>query len=199
MCLKIGKAKVKIAKQDITCYKTLRVDGVGNKIKFTSPYMDFPYDLGKIYTVEMRVRNGEVADGFHSYVESELLEGEDVFECTIPKGARYYVGTYASEKAYASNKIRIDKWRRDKSFNERDKDKIKAVMYLGDYIDDLKRAMRTKSEAQFKKNLVYYQGRDFVSELAYVKFALRENQELKSTTTFIEWCIENGKAILDNI
>jgi hypothetical protein len=114
MCFFVPKnARAKIAKKDITCYKLL-YDFVRGP---TSTIYNFTYKLGKVnkkivlrivrenYLVlgknhylyiddDMKQTNYRVINrGYHSYIDRPLFakaEVENEFECTIPKGTKYY-------------------------------------------------------------------------------------------------------------
>jgi hypothetical protein len=117
MCFFVPKnTRAKIAKKDITCYKLL-YDFVGGP---TSTIYNFTYKLGKVnkkivlritrenYLVlgknyyihvhdDMKQTSYRVINcGYHSYIDKPLFpkaEAEDeaaYFECTIPKGTKYY-------------------------------------------------------------------------------------------------------------
>lgn len=100
--------KVKIAKQDIKCYKLFETI---NLIYAVSICRGFKYRRNKKYKVWFfKTQSFEINRGFHSWTK---LEGRDrilrddrrenYLECIIPKGAKYYYNPY--DKEYVSNKI----------------------------------------------------------------------------------------------
>lgn len=115
MCLEIFKPKYpdeisepKIAKKNITCYKLFRQVGMlSNPPYLESPYQNSVYEIGKKKTSKLicyMVSCGQaVSIGLHSFnnyqsaidntsgwVMSKII----IVKCIIPKGAKYYTGTF---------------------------------------------------------------------------------------------------------
>lgn len=131
MCLDLyGDNTLKVAEEDIICYKFLKRVSKNN---FTSPYQHFKYDLGVEYSAEFTVfdkehltvtydssgkpsstfeLNYQVEEGLHSAKKlDEIREYVDLFnftytgdyvivECIIPKGASYYEGYWYGKDGY---------------------------------------------------------------------------------------------------
>lgn len=126
MCLVTTQKKPKIAKKAITVYKFL--------YNGSSPYQCFPYELGKLYSVGMKESDDEITydkiatealeqyreggkkiryigQGFHSILAKKRVKrcdesGNQLYICTIPKGAEYYTDNTG---LIVSNKIKIRK------------------------------------------------------------------------------------------
>lgn len=128
MCLDIFNNQVNVAKQDILCYKFLRLRYYGESL--VSPYQEFEYEMGKEYISNLHVRalvsdyeysSRVVEEGFHtisSEEETRILanaknrDARGMFKfalvkCIIPKGASYYEGTWRDIAGYASSRIKI--------------------------------------------------------------------------------------------
>lgn len=123
MCLLTYKVDVKIATEDIPCYKIVRIS---NENILISIVQGFEYNLGETYDngipdpekVPRHITwwDGVRFDGglFHSYsspinrqLDKDLKEVE--VKCIIPKGAYYFVGSVnlSLTEGYASSKIKI--------------------------------------------------------------------------------------------
>ena len=123
MCLILTEnSKLKIADEDIVCYKVMRKPLIPGRI-YRSEYYNYPYEVGNLEDVGCIsiVTNDEdesiVKEGFHSFAYKEDAYTYDenrhrfdevsytVVECTIPKGATYIKGMFMGYSSYASNKI----------------------------------------------------------------------------------------------
>ncbi len=130
MCLAV-KSLVKIAEEDIVCYKhVLAVIPFNNteKMRFYTLYQHMPVSIGETYTLEGKLEDcfyrGYESDftslgtvcvsrgAFHSYsfVSGDIAElaankGEAIIECAIPKGTEYVEGDFCGRKSYASKAI----------------------------------------------------------------------------------------------
>lgn len=120
--------KPHIAKEDITCYKIIIFED--EQIKSQTNY--YPYQLGELNKLEddldphyfdetyrpahKRPAIMIISRGFHSfrdvreedkknYNKEHVFDAERVVECTIPKGAEYFMNQYE----YVSNQIIINK------------------------------------------------------------------------------------------
>lgn len=115
MCLLTTQKKVKIAKEDITCYKVI------NPNMTSLYYTEFKWELGKLYETEIEYRSkwdvSEVSQAFHSYQSLmddlkfayfKSLSPCMMVKCTIPKGSEYYLGKQNEMNGYASNKLIIN-------------------------------------------------------------------------------------------
>lgn len=122
MCLLTGKIDVKIATEDIPCYKIVEESSKGTLI---SIIQRFEYILGKTYNNGIpdpeKVPYRKNLCGirfdrglFHSYssprnrrLYKDLKEVE--VKCIIPKGAYYFVGSVNLSliEGYASSQIKI--------------------------------------------------------------------------------------------
>lgn len=103
----------RIALTDIKCYKFLD----NNRGELTTPYMDSPVEIGEEYKSEL-YKNGfnGVEIGLHSFATYEDARKKGgycgyhtIVECVIPRGSRYYSGTFSVYKSYASNKLKYIK------------------------------------------------------------------------------------------
>jgi hypothetical protein len=108
----------KIANNNIICYKRLMAkkwkNQHGSGIKLTSPFKNFPYEIGYHYYQEgdekfriekdhfLSLSNSnswDIHDGLHSYnnlncaINLKNLD-EVIVECTIPQGSEYFEGTF---------------------------------------------------------------------------------------------------------
>lgn len=110
MCLIIEtNQKAKVAKEDIVCFKVaIELEG-GTLI---SPYAEHEFELYQMYESDLEIdsfNKHQVLKGFHSFsnlydavVEAETwidaLESDSnkvyIFKCIIPKGSKYYPGTF---------------------------------------------------------------------------------------------------------
>ena len=127
MCLITTKNIPEIAQEDIVCYKFYVLHKVKddinsssyNKDGLSSPYRGVPApninevantELGKVHLYDSNI----VMKGFHSYKYLEDLIKElyfwqsyniMIFKCIIPKGAKYYEGTFGESPSYCSESI----------------------------------------------------------------------------------------------
>lgn len=100
MCLYPTHKRVKIAKEDIVCYKVLTSI-------MKSPYRDFQYERNKMYSIKLlkidkNNNDLEINEGYHAYVSYDgaysstaimFLYDTFIFKAIIPKGSKYYLGT----------------------------------------------------------------------------------------------------------
>ena len=108
MCFRLTKKqRIKIAKEDIICYKI-----VDKYLK--SIFQGFQYKLGETYSIsefpaytQLNVRDVLlIYEGFHSYINDPCaLIGTLRIKCVIPKGSKYHVNK--EEDVYVSNSIKI--------------------------------------------------------------------------------------------
>ena len=128
MCLFANTKTLKVAKEDIKCYKRITFLFYGNgEIKFVTPYQwaSVPIDvlLGKqelsaIGDLEATKEEGEVytisGGVIHTYAyERDACESQGgdelVVACIIPKGTKYIEGHDSwGDKTIAAQKIRVD-------------------------------------------------------------------------------------------
>ena len=107
MCLNLvkGNNKYKIASEDISVYKLLAYDGE----KFLTYFQLSPVEIGRTYVSEFSFNyDGDVEKGLHSFANpQDALNGQErlVCRCIIPKGSRYYEGSFANRVSYASNRL----------------------------------------------------------------------------------------------
>lgn len=113
------KPELKIATEDIVCYKSVYVKkksylfGLIKRYKIKSTIKGFKYKLNKLYKTKLcpfrRIVGLYYSDsGFYSYKNNNNCE----VKCVIPKGSKYYltpgntkIGFY--EEIYISDKIKI--------------------------------------------------------------------------------------------
>lgn len=106
----------KIAKQDIICYKTVRIAGGKKANTIQSLVQDFTYELGKKVTAKFGIFNpkdnsaASIDEGLHSYInEGDARPGRSVSRttkvmvCVIPKGSKYYQNDGTGQ--YCSNRL----------------------------------------------------------------------------------------------
>ena len=130
MCLYTTQKEPKMAEKDITCYKVLKIynpewegeSGRKDKKTVLQSYYNpkFKWNVDKHYrsrlVIEPRhlTNNYSVNKAFHAYqtlesaksfCKSSLLHPGVIVRCIIPKGAKYCVGQYGNEDAYASNRM----------------------------------------------------------------------------------------------
>lgn len=109
MCFETTKhQKPKIAKEDITCWKTL--DRICNK--YLSRIQDHEYVPGVLQPhVKIRKEESwgdyEINEGYHSFTERPPLVSGILKMFIIPKGTRYYHNR--SNKEYVSETIMMAK------------------------------------------------------------------------------------------
>lgn len=110
MCLTVKLyQKPRKAKTDIEVYKLVE-ENDGNLVSF---FQETPVKLGETYESELIKVGCSIHIGLHSYaaldnaIDDAGLSSHTthVVKCIIPKGALYYKGLFASDIAYASNKI----------------------------------------------------------------------------------------------
>lgn len=80
-----------------------------------TPYMDMPVKFNQLYTSELDVRTGfhgaEVEKGLHSFADAASADydmipsNENIVQCVIPKGSKYYVGSFRGKLSYASDQL----------------------------------------------------------------------------------------------
>lgn len=120
MCL-VVKGKIKKAKEDILCYKILRMDIITHEL--SSPYYySMQWKIGEEYKNKEKAKinfPNHIENGyFHTYelkydacvncrYNSGLSYNDVVFEAVIPKGTYYYNGTHYGRRGYASKKLKI--------------------------------------------------------------------------------------------
>lgn len=115
MCWICSTLSKQIAKQDYTVYKLVKFDTFDT---CKSLVYDYTYTFDKLNKLEqpllVKEYNGVyiIDEGFHSYIDLRVMYfAEDMIkgciaECTIPKGAIYYVNNYDE---VVSNQIIIHK------------------------------------------------------------------------------------------
>ena len=116
MCLILesDKVKSKIADKDIPVYKVFKRDCYGTSYGIT-PYFYYKYVKG--WTVKSRLKKlkSMVNTGLHSFKSNKYCSHrKDVYifvKMYIPKGARYYTGTFMEKVSYASTRL---EWRDNK-------------------------------------------------------------------------------------
>lgn len=100
MCFFVA-SKIKIAEEDIVCYKTLEY---GSK----SVYRNYKYDYRAQPKIKLRQKNGLINKGYHSYSTLDQATFMSdyclwIWEFKIPKGAKYYENPFDEE--YVSETI----------------------------------------------------------------------------------------------
>ncbi len=128
MCLNIGEnCRAKRAKTDIICYKIVKKH---NKFYYKTLYKNFLITIGGTYTSTFTKDkwndHWEIERGLHSLItlqDAQILRFAEtnnflgnhndfiIVRCSIPKGSKYYEGTFGSSyqfKSYASNCVVYD-------------------------------------------------------------------------------------------
>lgn len=85
----------------------------GEKIEmktcYRTAFMNFPVEIGETYHSLLKKSEIDLVDeGLHSYVrlmDAPLYGGECIVRCLIPKGSRYYEGTFCGLRSYASDTL----------------------------------------------------------------------------------------------
>ena len=122
MCLTIKKGQEsKIATEDIVCYKSVRQIRIERQIKgvYFTQYQFAKVELGNTYTSDLVVQRHLIEEdnvdiGLHTFVNyndayrnarmhTSIFHGTSVIKCIIPKGAKYYFGTFGFIDSYASD------------------------------------------------------------------------------------------------
>lgn len=117
MCLYTRWKKPKTAAENIVVYKILSVYST----HLASPYMNFVYDLHRLYETKFTKSKGcsgrgyYIYEGFHAYVSKKIASDADidcsfstcerVYKCIIPKGSTYYISS--DNKEIVADKIVI--------------------------------------------------------------------------------------------
>jgi len=99
MCLGTRQKRAKIAKADMIVYKHLKSIDNNN---FLTSYRYSQVKIGQIYKSELDKpdSDGNIEVGLHSFVnvnDAEMTAKywcETLVKCVIPKGSRYYEGTF---------------------------------------------------------------------------------------------------------
>ena len=113
MCLNISNkfSQPLIATEDICCYKLLEVD-ICDSETYVTPYRNMPVKIGCTYTSELSFnKHGNIEKGLHAYKYLSDVEYlcifryEVVVKCLIPKGSRYYRGTFSFDESLASDQL----------------------------------------------------------------------------------------------
>lgn len=128
MCLNINKFALKrIASKNIIVYKQLCSYEIDGRKYYITPYQKAKIVIGETYTSELiKDKNWQTVDeGLHSFanipdcydnsrhtantycIDGEIRQTTPVLvECFIPRGARYYKGTFnGGYESLASNKL----------------------------------------------------------------------------------------------
>lgn len=105
MCFYTKGSKIKIAKRDIICYKTVRKNHDG----YFSMYQNFDYKCNKKYSGKSKLKlflkwlhnENITCEAYHSYTWCNYVS----IPCIIPKGSLYLIDKYKNE--YCSTSIII--------------------------------------------------------------------------------------------
>lgn len=79
---------------------------------YETPYQRMKVDIGEIYHTKLKKYNDEIYEGFHSfkYIKDAEEDGiGHIAKCVIPKGSKYYIGTFDGSVSYASDFIKYIK------------------------------------------------------------------------------------------
>ena len=76
---------------------------------YETPYRDFEVEIGETYTSKLIKKSYSVDVGLHSFekLNDTIIGGygEVIVKCIIPKGSRYYKGTFDGNISYASDTL----------------------------------------------------------------------------------------------
>lgn len=96
--------------------KSVMINGkpLSQKEQLVTPYREIIVEIGETYTSELINENSEVKIGIHSFENLKDAFADSsrysIFaECIIPKGSRYYKGTFLNMPSYASTAIKYNK------------------------------------------------------------------------------------------
>lgn len=118
MCLKLDKSKYPLpllATEDLIVYKLVLAYHKNfneyEKIKYCTPYYGSDVEIGCTYTSEFSFNGrGDVEKGLHSYCNLQDVQGirsefERIIKCLIPKGSRYFRGSFGKYESLASDQL----------------------------------------------------------------------------------------------
>lgn len=109
MCLNCTNSRVKVAKQDIVCYKYLRENINDRGIAHAQHHNNFIYRLkrGTKFTSDLIRRNKVINKGLHSYSKINTVNNKYFIQARfiIPKGTKYHEGSHGRFSGYASEKL----------------------------------------------------------------------------------------------
>ena len=86
---------------------------------FITPYQSFLVKEGETYISELNKHENEIQEGLHTFVNKAdmvRIDRDYVAECIIPKGSKYYVGTFMGYSSYASDKLTYTKITKHEDF-----------------------------------------------------------------------------------
>lgn len=113
MCLRVDQTELKVAETDITCYKLVRRNKNG---RYRTAYQNTKIPIFCMLGLKKFKANGEVlswklhestmvAGGLihtFEYIEDAVyiktLDGDEIWECVIPKGEKYIKGEFRTFK-----------------------------------------------------------------------------------------------------
>lgn len=110
MCFYTKFTKIRIATEDIVCYKRVKIDGNC----CLSLYQDFKYEYNKTYSGKSKwilflkwLLNFYIeSEGYHSYIDDWVrCHSKANVKCIIPKGSLYIINKFFGE--YCSSSIII--------------------------------------------------------------------------------------------
>ena len=87
--------------------------------EFITPYQSFLIKEDETYTSKLNKDEDEIHEGLHTFqnkADMVTLNREYVAECVIPKGSKYYTGTFMGYSSYASNKLKYLKIMKHEDF-----------------------------------------------------------------------------------
>lgn len=98
---------------DDGCVKDITINGrLLSKVEhLVTPYRKYPIEIGKTYTSDLVCNEyNEVEIGLHSFINKQdafddVIQNGFVVKCIIPKGSKYYEGTFDISESYASDCI----------------------------------------------------------------------------------------------
>lgn len=91
-------------------YWVTEIEGVEfPSIELKTPYQRASVTIGKTYSSKLKKADDTVWEGLHSFatLKAARKDGEGKYvKCIIPKGSRYYEGTFYSDVSYASTLLK---------------------------------------------------------------------------------------------
>jgi len=85
----------------------IAVNSKKEKNIYRTVYRNFCVVIGKTYKSKLEKVGNKIEKGLHSYAEIPGKSfNEKIVKCIIPKGSKYYTGTFNDKVSYASDKLK---------------------------------------------------------------------------------------------
>lgn len=90
--------------------KSVKINGEEKILSsLSTPYQEFPVEIGKTYLSDLTKKYDEIYKGLHSFKSLDFIKRfvnvEVVVKCIIPKGSTYYKGEFGNCVSYASDTL----------------------------------------------------------------------------------------------